>query len=259
MKRKTVIYPVNYRHRYLKVKPMPTLIIALKCRDGVVMASDGRIVILDEYHQARKIFKISRNLVVGAAGSIGAIHENIESLNGVSGSLNNCSDRNIIAERINQVYARNMRMYGELLGREAFMERFGGDMLICDGSDIYRFLTDGFPEPSDPYECIGSARPYGQSILRDLYEENLDMERAKELAVYVILQTIRISRDVGEPIQIAEIPKNSEAKVFEDSEVRDVVERINGRQKTLSKVWELLSKHPDFKEKLQKLIESQAT
>jgi len=232
-----------------------TLIIALNCQDGVVIASDGRIVIADEYRQARKIFKISRNIVVGAAGTTGTIHKTVENLNGISGSLNNSSDRNIIEERINQVYARHVRMYGNLLDAERFAERFGGDMLICDGSEIFRFFMDGYPEPCGPYECIGSARPYGQSILRDLYEENLEMQRAKELAVYVILQAIRISRDVGEPIQIAEIPKNGEAKVLTDSEVREIVDGINGRQRILSKVWELLSKRPEFKDKLQEIID----
>jgi 20S proteasome alpha/beta subunit len=251
---KTVIYPIKIKHRYLKVKPM-TLIVALKCKDGVVIASDGRIIIADEYREAQKIHKISRCLIVGAAGSVGVTEKVVERLNGVNGTLNNVSDRNLIEERINEVYRRHTSLYGQAYSsREEFESVFGGEMLVCDTNAIYKFFMNGYPEPCSDYECAGSARPYGLSILRDFYERDLEMERAKELAVYVILQAMQISRDVGEPIQMAVLPNNSEASVLPNNEVREVVERINGRQQFLREIWKLISKDPDKKKALQELI-----
>jgi len=251
---KTVIYPIRIRDRYLKVKPM-TLIVALKCKDGVVIASDGRIIIADEYREAQKIHQISRCLIVGAAGSMGVIEKVVERLNGVNGTLNNISDRNLIEERINEVYRRHTNLYGQVYSsREEFELVFGGELLVCDTNAIYKFFMNGYPEPCGDYECAGSARPYGLSILRDFYERDLEMERAKELAVYVILQAMQISRDVGEPIQMAVLPNNSEASVLPNNEVREVVERINGRQQFLREIWKLISKDPDKKKALQELI-----
>jgi 20S proteasome alpha/beta subunit len=42
-----------------------TLIIALKCKEGNIIASDGRIVVLDEYRSDQKIYKISEGGLSG--------------------------------------------------------------------------------------------------------------------------------------------------------------------------------------------------
>jgi len=229
-----------------------TLIVALKCDDGLIIASDGRIVTDGEYHEAKKIFKLGRTLLMGAAGTTGVIQKVIEKLSGATGSLANPTDRLAIEDRIYEVYVRHARMYKDLDSK--FEDRFGGDMLICDAENMYRFLMDGYSEPSSEYECIGSARPYGLSILRDFYQPNLDLGRGKELAVYVVLQAIQISRDVGPPIQIAETPKDKEARILSEKEVNDIVDRINGRQKVLRMIWEALSERPELKDEIQSLI-----
>jgi len=57
-----------------------TIIIALKCKDGTVIASDGRIVRGDEFRSEQKIFKISEKVIVGLAGSTGVIKRIVRAL-----------------------------------------------------------------------------------------------------------------------------------------------------------------------------------
>jgi 20S proteasome alpha/beta subunit len=44
-----------------------TLIIALKCKNGTVIASDGRIVVGDIFRTDQKIYQISKGVLVGLA------------------------------------------------------------------------------------------------------------------------------------------------------------------------------------------------
>jgi hypothetical protein len=104
-------------------------------------------------------------------------------------------------------------------------------------------------------EAIGSARGYVRTLLKTFYEKDMDIERAKELAVYCILQAMKVSRDIGEPIQIGVIRKKGEAEIIDPQEIREIINKINGREQMLHNIWNLLSKDPKFQEDLKNLIE----
>ena len=56
-----------------------TLLTALKCTDGIVMASDGQATVFSSGGPVRqriqKIFKLSPNIMFGATGSVGTIQK----------------------------------------------------------------------------------------------------------------------------------------------------------------------------------------
>jgi len=82
----------------------------------------------------------------------------------------------------------------------------------------------------------------------------MDIERAKELTVYCILQAIKVSRDIGEPIQIGVVKKEGEAEIIDPQEIKEIINKINGRERMLHNIWNLLLKDSKFQEDLENLI-----
>jgi 20S proteasome alpha/beta subunit len=90
-----------------------TIIIALKCKDGNVIASDGRVVRLDEFRSEQKIFKISKNVLIGLAGSTGVIKRIVNALSGIN--VLNLGDEEVkkIENSLAGVYRYHRQIYGE--------------------------------------------------------------------------------------------------------------------------------------------------
>jgi wyosine [tRNA(Phe)-imidazoG37] synthetase (radical SAM superfamily) len=119
------------------------------------------------------------------------------------------------------------------------------------------FFFDGYPEPCGKYEAIGSASGYVRTLMEGLYDESMDIKRGLELAVYCILQAMKVSRDIGEPIQLGIV--NEEAKILDQQTVSEIVKRINGRERVLHDIWNIISKEPTFQEEIEKLIQRKLT
>lgn len=68
----------------------------------------------------------------------------------------------------------------------------------------------------------------------------MNEDRAKELAVYVIMQTSIIDPNVGGDISLAGINTTGFKPIPKD-EVKKIVETINGRQEIMQKTWSILS------------------
>lgn len=232
-----------------------TLIICIKCKDGVVIGSDGRIVRLDEFRHEKKLFKVGKKLIIGAAGSSGVIKRIESKISNLVEDLQSEESINKIEATIAEIYRHHQEIYGRnYSSKEEFDRQFYGSLLAADDSNIYQFFFDGYPEPCGCFEAIGSASGYVRTLLETFYEENIDIERAKELVVYCILQAMKVSRDIGQPIQVGTIKKGTDAEILEEEEVEKIVQKINGREKVLHDVWNLLSKIPDFQRELEQLI-----
>jgi 20S proteasome alpha/beta subunit len=231
-----------------------TIIIALKCKDGNVIASDGRVVRLDEFRSEQKIFKISKNVLIGLAGSTGVIKRIVNALSGINVLSLGDEEVKKIENSLAGVYRYHRQIYGDnYASKREFDEQFYGNLLAVDRENIYMFFFDGYPEPCGKYEAIGSASGYVRTLMEGLYDESMDIKRGLELAVYCILQAMKVSRDIGEPIQLGIV--NEEAKILDQQTVSEIVKRINGRERVLHDIWNIISKEPTFQEEIEKLIQ----
>ncbi len=178
-------------------------------------------------------------------------------INRISGLVNEIEteeERSKIEQVIAEIYHNHMKIYGDIYrDKEDFDSRFNGEILIVDDANIYKYFMDGYYEPATNYEHIGSAGPYIRSILRTFYEEDIELERGKELIIYCILQGIKISRDIGEPIQLG-IVKERKATIMPAQEIEEIIHKINGREKILHDIWTLLSKKPEVQQDVENLI-----
>jgi hypothetical protein len=121
--------------------------------------------------------------------------------------------------------------------------------------NIYLFFFDGYPEPCGDYEAIGSASGYVRTLLGTFYEKDMDMMRGEELAIYCILQAMKVSRDIGQPIQVGLVGKEEDGKILDYEEIKKIIEKINGREKILHDLWNLISKKPELQIDIKNLIQ----
>jgi uncharacterized protein YwgA len=69
---------------------------------------------------------------------------------------------------------------------------------------------------------------------------------------------MKVSRDIGEPIQLGVVKKEEqeEAKILDMQTVERYVKKINGREKILHNIWNIISREPAFQEEIEKLIQN---
>ena len=233
-----------------------TLIIALKCKEGNIIASDGRIVVLDEYRSDQKIYKISEGVLVGLAGSTGVIKRIVRRLSELNiSSLSSDEEVEKVEKALAEIYKYHRGVYGDnFASKEDFDRQFYGSMLAIDKENIYKFFFDGYPEPCGDYEAIGSASGYVRTLIEGLYDGEMDIQRGLELACYCILQAMKVSRDIGEPIQLGSAKGGEGAKILDQQAVEEIVKKMNGRERVLRDVWNIISRDPKLQEEIEEWI-----
>jgi len=199
-----------------------TLIVALKYKDGLVLASDSRVMYGEiKRDQARKLKPLTDNIGVAAAGLLGAIDDVLKK------AKEYCDSRQVSFDDVfSYLSDANLDWYkrnAEKIGREE-----GCPIFIVVSSDrIRRVFERGYSEEAYDYACEGSGRAYGEYILRNNYKENLEEEEAKELAVYTILETSKMDPSVGEDIQMVVFPKEGKCKTIAREDIENIKERLS--------------------------------
>lgn len=61
--------------------------------------------------------------------------------------------------------------------KDDFNRQFYGNLLAIDKENIYKFFFDGYPEPCNKYEVIGSTSGYVRTLIEGFYDESMDIER----------------------------------------------------------------------------------
>lgn len=192
-----------------------TLIIALNCKDGIVVASDGQATSGSSggpiKRKIQKIFKLGDNVVFGASGSVGTIQKSRDIIQQFSQQLNNGLDINT-REQIRQQLFQIMR--SELERHKTFHGKPEGaplsDTLICvrhnDGScKIWHIAPDCADEFLEElgYGCSGIGDTFAHTLLKNYYNNNLDIQGGKLVAFRIIKEAIEIGAyGLGEPIDI---------------------------------------------------------
>jgi len=200
-----------------------TLIVALTYKNGVVLASDSRVMYGPiKRDQARKLEPLTENIGAAAAGLLGAIDDVLKAVKALCNSRTVAFDDMVsyLSDVNCEWYKRNV----EKLGEE---ERQGIPVFIAVSPErIRRIFGRGYSEEAYDYACEGSGRAYAEYILANLYERGLQEEEAKELAVHTILETSKIDPSVGEDILMLVFPKEGKCKPIDKEKVENIKERL---------------------------------
>ncbi len=191
-----------------------TLIVALKYKHGLVLATDSRVLYGPiKRDQARKLEPLTENIGVAAAGLLGAIDDVLRPVKEFCTSPHVSFDD--VFSYLSDVnfgwYKRNV---------ERLTEGESGPIFIMVSPErIRRIFEKGYSEEAYDYACEGSGRAYGEYILRNFYKESLEEEEAKELAVYTIIETSKMDPSVGEDIQMIVFPGKEKCKIINKGEM----------------------------------------
>jgi 20S proteasome alpha/beta subunit len=207
-----------------------TLIIAIKCKDGIVFASDGQATTFSSggpiRQKYKKIYKIE-HLLFGASGTIGVIQrckEEIarfgkriseEGLNTLveekspDGKVMYISIRDKIRQQILLINKYERVRHKEFHGNEEEAPIANILITFYDKEEkkfrIWHILPDGGEEFLEElgYGCVGIGDTFAHAFIKDYYNSDLDVERGKLLAYRIIKDAIEIGAfGLSEPIDI---------------------------------------------------------
>jgi len=199
-----------------------TLIVALKYKDGVVLASDSRVMYGPtlKRDQARKLEPLTENIGTVAAGLVGAIDDVLRVVKEF------CSSRVVtFDEVVSYLSDVNYKWYEENYKKLEEGEA-GPVFIVVSPERIRRIFEKGYSEEAYDYACEGSGRAYGEYILRNFYDKELDVEQAKDLAVYTIVETSKMDPSVGEDISLLLFPKGGKCEPVDKAEIESIKERL---------------------------------
>ena len=198
-----------------------TLVIGLKAKDGVILASDSKASsVITSNDTVQKIFKLGDHSAIGIAGDGGLA---MYFLDQIKASLNHGTGIADLAEQVRKKGKETFNDYFEHLKPE---DRPPISLLLIG------YTTDNKPEMYTlhskdnfvprkcvtGFECIGV--PYiADYLLNRLYEPDIKTDAGAEMCVVCIQETSSQDRSVGGPIRVASF---SEAKSFKEMSLAEI-------------------------------------
>lgn len=196
-----------------------TLVIALNCKDGIVMASDGQATVSSSGGpvrvEAEKIFKVNDTTLFGASGSVGNIQRSLEiirTIKDLEGDCNSTVMHNVIQQLFSIYYSDLQRhvTFFKTINPNQIPPPPMADIILAklqeSGEKIIWHIA---PDCSDEllqdlgYACTGSGDIFAHTLLKGYEIKNIDVEKGKLLAYNTIKLGIEIGAyGLGEPIYI---------------------------------------------------------
>lgn len=205
-----------------------TLVIALKSKDGLLMASDSKASLeITSNDTVQKVFKLSDHTAVGIAGDGGLA---VYFLDQIKGGLDYTKGILDLAE---QIRIKGKEKFNDFFEHLRPNERPGLSLLLAgyttdNKPEIYKLNSkDNFvPRKAvTGFECIGV--PYiADYLLNIYYESEIRIEGAKELCVLCIQETGDQDAGVGGPTKVYTFSETEDFKEVPTIEVERLKEKI---------------------------------
>ncbi|HEV7449085.1 MAG TPA: hypothetical protein VGP13_00910 [Candidatus Paceibacterota bacterium] len=198
-----------------------TLVIGLKTKDGVVIASDSRASsTITSNDTVQKVFKLGEHSAVGIAGDGGLA---MYFLDQIKPKLNHGTGIEDLAE---QVRVKGKETFNDFFEHLTPKQRPSLSLLLIgytlnDKPEMYILSSDDNFVPRKGvtgFECIGV--PYiAEYLLNRLYESEIKTDAGAEMSVLCIHETSSQDRGVGGPTRVATF---SSTKAFQEMSGPDI-------------------------------------
>jgi 20S proteasome alpha/beta subunit len=230
-----------------------SLAIAIEAADGIVLAADSRATFGDPRGMTaandtvQKIYKLSPRTALAMVGQaeIGAslIQYIIAALAAQPGA-----NVNTAAEAIRTT---GNQYFGQWFGPPQFMMGPMGPVAI-PRPDVWLLLVGHDAGGQAKILSLGSTPPFNFApnlstmgfaalgviplavyLLNRLYRRGIDLETAKDLAAYCILETATQDAKVGGPIRLAVARSDQDTIILAESDVAQILPRVDRHRETL--------------------------
>ncbi|MGB9674800.1 MAG: proteasome subunit beta, partial [Nanopusillaceae archaeon] len=171
-------------------KDSGTTIVAIKFKEGIILASDRRTSLyplLVYKKDTQKIYQVTDKILFAGAGVVGDIQYLLKVLK-ASLKLKELKSRS------EPTAAEAANLLATIMNYHKFFPFFT-EVIIAgkdeDGYKIYSIDEVGGLEEHKDFIATGSGMQYALAVLEVEYKPNLDKEKAKELAKRAVLSAIR--------------------------------------------------------------------
>jgi len=200
-----------------------TLIVALACKDGIVMASDSQATTPSSAGPIRcqmsKIEKLGNHKLWAASGSLGIIQKISDAFislpeESIDTSLNEPKLRQLILGMVHQIRLNELNRHRLLYGNNQDDKAQMADLIITEfveGPKIWHIDVDCRDEFLEKfgYGCSGVGDVFAHTLLKNHGIQEYCVEQGALVAYRVIKEAIKVGAyGLGEPIDIWVITKN---------------------------------------------------
>jgi 20S proteasome alpha/beta subunit len=230
-----------------------SLAVAIEAANGIVLAADSRATFGDPRGMTGAndtVQKIYRPNPRTAIALVGQAETGAALMQRIIATLTPqpAADVDVVAETIRTV---SNQVFTQWFGPPQFLPGPTGPVAI-PRPDVW-FLLVGYDAANKPkILSLGSAPPYNFApnlsttgfaaagvvplavyLLNRLYRRNLDLEIAKDLATYCIVETASQDGKVGGPVRLAIAAPAQDSSVLTDVQVQEIVTRVDRHRETL--------------------------
>lgn len=242
-----------------------TLILALTCKDAVVMAADsqatevqGGNVLAGVRHDVEKLNQLGPNILWGASGSVGVIQEIGDALDewaaANAGKLNDQAKRlkpelvKVVTPILRSAYAGYIQVPGRQPNPPMTSVLFAGR--TAGGRWIMELEDNGGSEFKDSgFAAIGSAYHFANvaaAMLKEYSASKRELIHGQLLALRILESAVTAAAfGVGGALRLAVVGPEG-AKILDQNEVDQVRDQVDGwRQAEADTLEELVLRKPD--------------
>lgn len=192
-----------------------TTTLALKFKDGVVMAADNRASAgyMVASPRAKKLHKLGKKTAMSIAGMVSDAQYLIKLMRA-----------EINLYELNRGKEMPTRMIGNLLSTvmygqyRSYFPFFVGPIVAGvdeTGSHVFSMDPSG-SITSEPYTSTGSGSPFAFGVLEAMYEPDMDEDQAKKVALLALRSAIKKDIATGDGIDLLVITKDGIKEVTKD-------------------------------------------
>ncbi len=196
-----------------------TTTVGLACEDGIVLATDTRASAGYEVasKQARKLYKITDNIGVTVAGSVGDTQTLVRNLRAESRYYRQREGAPISVGAAAKMTS-NMFQAARAFPYLAVLILAGVDE---SGPGLYLLSVDG-SMIEENMVSTGSGSPVAYGLLESEYSEDLPMEKALPLAVDALKSAMERDIATGNEIKVATITKDEGFEELSSEEIKEL-------------------------------------
>jgi 20S proteasome alpha/beta subunit len=216
-----------------------TCIIGLVCKDGVLIASDRRIVRGPEALEERKIheLKIGEDVVgVVAASGLTGMRDNFLEESALEIAARRIVNVRELKESMEDAAYRIYTRYSERLKEDAEINALVAclENLSSGKAKLYQLYSNGYMDEIKTYSSLGSSTPLTLPFLKAAYHDNLTLEQATRLSIFIIMyiQRFELDRNVGGKPMIALVKNGEGVKILGEEEIDKLVNEIKSLLET---------------------------
>jgi proteasome beta subunit len=193
-----------------------TTTVAIKCKDGIVLAADKRVTsgYLIANKKFQKIIQVNDKIALTVAGTVSDVQLLIKYLQAELKLKDiRASRESFVSEAVNllaNLVYNNIRKFSTIPGISHFV--VGG--VDSKGFHAYDVGADGSVTEVDDYTSSGSGSVMAYGVLETLYKDNMSVEDAMDVAKKAINAAVQRDIASGNGIDIITITKDGVKKAY---------------------------------------------